>query len=282
MKTAAWVLASLNIVLLGGMIARAPKPDAPQQRTSLKLMTLNAQFFMAANGRVSSNLDALSDLIDAEQPDVIALQESDANSPTGANQNGVLWLSRAHGLNFHYGPPTSAFTPGVALLSRWPIKSARYVMLPAEHSMARGVVEAVVEAPGGPIQVIVAHLQYTEDPGEPARGFREDQVAQAAAILGLLRTEMPSLLLGDFNAGPGFPGPAYDMLSDSFIDAWIAAGGRDDASSYTWPSSEPEMRIDHVWLSKDDWAVEQGGARVFGDVNLSDHRGVIVEARRLP
>lgn len=273
-------VATLSMLILGNTISVQQQPPPPRN-AALRLMTLNAQFFMTANGRVNSNLDALSDLIDVEQPDVIALQESDANSPTGASQNGVLWLSRAHGLNYHYGPPTSAYTPGVALLSRWPITSARYVMLPAEHSMARGVVEAVVEAPGGPIQVIVAHVQWAEQPGEAAVGNREDQVAQTAAILRLIRTDMPSVLLGDFNAGPGYPGPAYGMLSDSFTDAWNAAGRRDDAASYTWPSAEPKMRIDHIWLSRDDWVVAQGSARVFGDESLSDHRAVIVEVRRV-
>ena len=277
MRTAS-LIAAFNAILLALMIAFAPKPDATP-RQSLRLMTLNAQFFMAAGNRVASSLNELSDLIDVEQPDILALQETDANSPIGANQNGVWWLGRANRMNYYYGPPTSKYTPGVALLSRWPITSARYVMLPAKHSMARGVVDAVIATPGGPVQVIVAHLQWAEQPGEEGSKNREDQIAQAAAILRMVRADMPSAILGDFNAGPGYPGPAYDMLATRYTDAWIDAGNpTDHASGYTWPSAKPEMRIDLVWLSAGDWIVQPRTARVLGDPRLSDHRAVIVDA----
>ena len=277
MRTA-WLVAAFNAILLAFMIAFAPTPEATR-REPLRLMTLNAQFFMTAGNRVASSLNGLSDLIDVEQPDIIALQETDANSPIGANQNGVWWLSRANGLNYYYGPATSNYTPGVALLSRWPITSARYVMLPAKHSMARGVVDAVVTTSAGPVQVIVAHLQWAEQPGEQGTRNTEDQIAQTAAILRIVRTDMPTVILGDFNAGPGYPGPAYEMLGTRFTDAWIAAGNpADDVRGYTWPSARPEMRIDLVWLSARDWVARPGSARVLGDARLSDHRAVVVDA----
>jgi endonuclease/exonuclease/phosphatase family metal-dependent hydrolase len=218
----AWIIAALNTVLLAAMIVLRPDPQAARGE-GIRLMTLNAQFFMTAENRIASNLDALSDLIAAQRPDIIALQETDANSPTGANQNGVWWLSRAHGYYSYYGAPTRTYTPGVALLSRWRIISARYKLLPAEHSMARAAIEAVVEAPRGPIQVIVAHLQWAEQPGEPVVGNREDQIAQTETLLHMVRPGMPTVIMGDFNAGPGYHGPAYDMLSRAYDDAWIAA-----------------------------------------------------------
>jgi endonuclease/exonuclease/phosphatase family metal-dependent hydrolase len=151
-------------------------------------------------------------------------------------------------------------------------------MLPATHSMARGVVDAVVSVPGGPVQVIVAHLQWAEQPGEQGTSNREDQIAQAAAILRIVRSDMPSIILGDFNAGPGFPGPVYDMLMTQFTDAWIGAGNQQhDVRGYTWPAAKPEMRIDLVWLSANDWTVEPGTARVLGGADLSDHRAVVVD-----
>lgn len=146
--------------------------------------------------------------------------------------------------------------------------------------MARGVVDAVVATPSGPVQVIVAHLQWAEQPGEQGTDNRADQIAQTQAILRMTRTDMPSVVLGDFNAGPGYPGPAYDMLGTRFTDAWIAAGNpKDDRRGYTWPSAAPGMRIDLVWLSAGDWAVRPGTARVLGDTGLSDHRAVVVDAR---
>jgi endonuclease/exonuclease/phosphatase family metal-dependent hydrolase len=94
-----------------------------------------------------------------------------------------------------------------------------------------------------------------------------------------VRTDMPSAVMGDFNAGPAYPGPAYDMMMTRFIDAWIAGAQKsDDPADYTWPSSKPTMRIDLVWLSQNDWTVKQGSGRVHGDEGLSDHRAVIIDA----
>jgi endonuclease/exonuclease/phosphatase family metal-dependent hydrolase len=274
----AWLIAAFNTCVLAAFLATSPKPDA-QPKDSLRLMTLNAQFFMAAENRIASNLDPLRDLIAREKPDIIALQETDANSAMGGNQNGVWWLGRENDLTYYYGPPSSKYTPGVALLSRWPIRSAQFRLLPANHSMARGVVDAVVDVPGGPVQIIVAHVQWAEQPGERDVGYREDQIAQAAAILRAVRTDMPSAVMGDFNAGPAYPGPAYDMMMTRFIDAWIAGAQKsDDPADYTWPSSKPTMRIDLVWLSQNDWTVKQGSGRVHGDEGLSDHRAVIIDA----
>jgi endonuclease/exonuclease/phosphatase family metal-dependent hydrolase len=283
MKTAlraAWMIAALNTLLLAASIGFRPRHE-PRPSDNLRIMTLNAQFFMGAQNSLSSNLDALSDLIAAEAPDVIALQETDANSPTGANQNGVWWLSRARDLHYYYGPPTSSYTPGVALLSGWSITSAGHAMLPARHSIPRGTISGIVVTPVGPIQVIVAHVQWAEQPGETVVGNREDQVAQIDSILKLVRADMPVVIMGDFNAGPGYPGPAYEMLSRDFVDAWVAAGNpMESAAGYTWPSVKPDQRIDQVWLSKDDWTVTPGSARVLGTTRLSDHRAVIVEVQR--
>jgi endonuclease/exonuclease/phosphatase family metal-dependent hydrolase len=276
----AWIIALLNTVVLAGMILLRPRAEAANG-DAIRLMTLNAQFFMSADSRLASNLDALSALLDTERPDIIALQETDANSPTGANQNGVWWLSRKHGYYSYYGPPTRSYTPGVALLSRWPISSARYQLLPARHSMARGAIDAVIEAPGGPLQVIVAHLQWAEQPGEPVVGNREDQVAQTDALVRMDRPNMPTVIMGDFNAGPGYPGPAYDMLSRGYDDAWIAANPMAGAGGYTWPASEPNQRIDLVWLSRNDWSITSGSARIHGTTELSDHRAVSVEVGRV-
>jgi endonuclease/exonuclease/phosphatase family metal-dependent hydrolase len=278
---AAWIIAGLNTLLLAASIAFRPQHE-PRPNDNLRLMTLNAQFFMAAQNRVASNLDGLADLLAAEAPDVIALQETDANSPTGANQNGVWWLGRALDLHYYYGPPTSSYTPGVALLSGWSITSASHAMLPAQHSIPRGTVSGVVVTKGGPIQVIVAHVQWAEQPGEAIVGNREDQVAQIEAILRLVRGDMPAVIMGDFNAGPGYPGPAYELLGRNFIDAWVAAGNPlESPAGYTWPSAKPDQRIDQIWLSKDDWTVTPGSARVLGDTGLSDHHALVVDVQRM-
>lgn len=275
----AWAVAAFNTLLFASFIVTRPQP-ALRSGDTLRLLTLNAQFFMSAQHRLTSNLNVLSDLIETEAPDVIALQETDANSPTGANQNGVWWLSRASGLSYYYGPPTHSFTPGVALLAGWPIRDAAYELLPAQHSIPRGTVDAVVWTPRGPFQVLVAHIQWAEQPGEAIVGNREDQIAQIDAILRRVRADMPAVIMGDFNAGPGYPGPAYERLSKRFVDAWVEAGNAlDSKDGYTWPSAKPDQRIDQIWLSKGDWSVKRGSARVLGTTALSDHHGVIVDVQ---
>lgn len=248
---------------------------------AVSFMTLNVQVFLAPQPGVVSNLESLAALIERVGVDIVALQESDANTILGAHQNGPWWLARRLGYHHYYGAPSSAHTTGVALLSRWPIRDAGWTLLPASASIPRAALVAAVDAPVRSIRVVVGHLQWAEAylPNEPSVAYSADQAAQTRALAQLAATDEPVVVMGDFNAGPGYPGPAYDIFRDSFEDAWVEAGNApEDPAGWTWSASEPTMRIDFIWFSPDDWSVVPGSGLTLGDESVSDHKAVYVEA----
>lgn len=277
-RAASWFIFVLVVSTAASMLLRMADHTGPVADSArpVRAMTLNVQRFLAGDGRVRSNLQGILDLIRANQADIVALQETDSRMIFGGNQDGVAWLANRLGYFYFRGPPISWASPGVALLSRWPIRQAASARLTSGFSIARAAVHVVVVSPRGPFSVVVAHLQWADDylPGEPTAHYRSDQLAQSMEVLRLARSGDTALILGDFNAGPGAPGPAYDLFARSFRDAWLDGHSREDSAGMTWPASAPRTRIDFIWIPE-SWAVVAGSARTVGGADVSDHRGVV-------
>lgn len=188
-------------------------------------------------------------------------------------------------------PDDENVTLGVALVSRWPIRSYRVEPLPARHrNWSPVALVATVDHPAGPLPVVTSCLDY----GIP---YSDDRFAQAVFLAErATRPEhdgaCPVLVMGDLNAAPD--SAVLRPLRDVLIDAWTAAGGDPDA--VTLPSSHPsapleagpqlvDQRIDHVFFraGQEDQDVLVEAATLAGDavdgVFPSDHRGVVCDFR---
>lgn len=278
---AAIVLAALVATgwLAWGGSSLEPLNDAPRE---IALLTYNVQLFLAEEPVGAFNLEPLAELLERYPADVIALQETDTATILGGHQIGAYWLARRLGMRYHYGPPTVEATPGVALLTRLDLAEARYERLPATTSVARGVVHARLVAPGGELEVVVVHIQWTRPglPGSQTSEWETDQIAQTVRVLELVEGRDRVVILGDVNAGPEHPGPAYDLLRASYADAWVEAGNAvADPRGWTSTAKFPEKRIDHVFLSPSTWKVLPGSATVHGSAAISDHLAVRVLAQ---
>jgi endonuclease/exonuclease/phosphatase family metal-dependent hydrolase len=176
---------------------------------------------------------------------------------------------------------------GLALVSRWPVTAARRVEMPARHRAPTVALAATVAHPVGPLNVVVACLEW-----EPA--YQDDRHAQARTLADLaanpsLDGPLPVIVAGDLNAAPDSPvlRPLLEVLSD----AWSL--GQGDPSAVSLSSRHPfapleateliDQRIDHVLVrpgrSGQDVSVEQAflaGEPVDG-VEPSDHRAVICD-----
>jgi endonuclease/exonuclease/phosphatase family metal-dependent hydrolase len=176
--------------------------------------------------------------------------------------DGIRWLGEKLGYYTEFGAPTSTRTPGVSILSRWPIEDVEYVELPISRSPTRVVTLATVRTPNGSARVAATHFM-TGKPGD----VRDEQ---AEALVEILEDEDDAVILGDFNVVPDRDEPAYRVLDDAFADAWNVAeetvGGPN-----TWSASDPVRRIDYVFL-KGDWDVHE--AEVLGNPRVSDHLAV--------
>jgi endonuclease/exonuclease/phosphatase family metal-dependent hydrolase len=193
---------------------------------------------------------------------------------------------------------------GNAIASRYPVLQVRVHSLPwpadAEvPSMPRVAVEAIVEAPFGPLRVVTTHLEYW------SRKQREQQVvalrdlhreAHGRARAGaparddggpfqVHPTPRATLVTGDFNLGRDDPGyarmlDAYDDGTSRLHDAWeIVHGAAPQPPTFhvhePYAEDSVPLACDFVFVS-DEIAARVRDVRVDVDTRLSDHQPVVV------
>ncbi len=279
------------------------------------LITWNIQFGKGADGRIdfARIVETARKLGDA---DVICFQELAVNFPglddgAGADQPAII-AALLPGYTPVFRPALDFGLPGAKrqsfgnmVLSRLPVLQILPHLLPrpAEagvRSMQRLALEAVVEAPFGPLRVVTTHLEYYSETHRLAqvdaiRALHEEAARRAAttgapdASEGLYRA-MPrpatGFVCGDFNFEPGWLD--YNrMLSPfaagvpAFRDAWsVRHPGKPHAPTAgiydadQWPNG-PNCR-DFVFLT-DDLADRLHRIEVDVKTAASDHQPVLVE-----
>lgn len=228
-------------------------------------------------------------------PDLVGLQEViDDHGRTQAHALGEgLGYQAAFGLAHDHGGGVGF---GNAVLSRWPITSARTLPLPTgtsdEH---RSLLVCAVASPHGEIPFFVTHLNWKFHHGV----VREQQVVAIAEHLHDLApiAGLPPILVGDLNAEPeaaeirflkGLQSLAgkSTFLADCFAVAGEGPGFTFDPTRnpHAAPTHEYPRRIDYVLVrGPDEQARGQPlAARVVleelhGGVAASDHYGVLAE-----
>jgi endonuclease/exonuclease/phosphatase family metal-dependent hydrolase len=162
---------------------------------------------------------------------------------------------------------------GNMLLARAPILSSRNhllpkMKLPEKLSLQRAALEAVIEAPSGPLRVYSLHLNHAAVAERLLQIARLSEIVAGASVEGGTwsgrdykpvwevdgpQPPMPAraILLGDFNLRPD--SQEYAALCagpDGLVDSWRALG-HDDASGWTCPSKKGDRRIDFAFVTPD-------------------------------
>jgi len=280
----------------------------------LILITWNIQYGKGADGKIDFPriVKTARRLGDA---DLICFQELAINFPdldggAGADQPATL-AALLPGYTPIFRPALDFGLPdgkrqcfGNMILSRLPVIQvlAHLLPRPAEagiRSMQRLALEAVVEAPFGPLRVVTTHLEFYSDMHRLAQvdamRARHEEVAVRAATPGDDDTDglyrgMPrpatGLVCGDFNFEPGWH-EYHRMLSPfpvgvpAFRDAWsVRNPGKPHAPTAgiydadQWPKG-PNCR-DFIFLTSD---LASRLRRIAVDVktDASDHQPVLVE-----
>lgn len=223
--------------------------------------------------------------------DVIGLVEAD-------DPAGVAYLARKLGME-HVIAEANDSTHHVALLSRRPIE--RMINLAVRvPRMKKAAMEAVISAGAAPLRIIVAHL--------PAHFQHEDdRMAELGPLLDAVEegasTEMPTVMVGDFNASaPWHPidhaalkptraarlaaiggTPRYDVVNEitrrGYVDALHQI--HQGPTRHTFTTGYPANRVDYIWVSPD-----LSGRLLGGDVETggfapycSDHYPIWTDIR---
>jgi endonuclease/exonuclease/phosphatase family metal-dependent hydrolase len=224
-----------------------------------------------------NNLARVAELVRRTGADLVLLQEVDRNTQRSGPADQPAVLARLTGYSVAFGR-TIGFQGGdygIALLSRWPIRRDTLIPLAVtappgrtvEGREQRGVLVALVDAPGGPLAVLNTHLDASGE--ELWRAQEIAGVLQAAAAVDTVA--VPLLIGGDLNALP--ESPIHPALGGAGLrDAWAGCGTGD---ARTFPVNAPARRIDYLYLAG---AVRCLEARVLPEY-ASDHRPLLVRIR---
>lgn len=139
-------------------------------------------------GGAGCRVEAIARVVEAVRPDILAIQE--------ANDEAVLYqLAERWGMAVHYGHATSAFRP--ALLS--PHRLTPEPVEPRPGHLAKTLVRARIDLPGGPIVACATHLSARPWHWGRTPAFRRREAAEVLRL-----TEGADLLMADCNAlSPG-------------------------------------------------------------------------------
>jgi endonuclease/exonuclease/phosphatase family metal-dependent hydrolase len=245
------VMAVLAFLTPVGLFVVRPDLHPPASARALTLATFNVeQGYDLKNQR---NFDGQLAFLKTLGADILGLQESDTNRVAGGNDDLVRYLARGLNLHAYYGPKTANGTFGIALLSRYPIESARTFYLYSEGEQT-AVVTAEVIVGEKTYSILVTHLGN----GGP--------LLQLQQVLNLVDSSRPVVLLGDFNFRP--ESEQYRVVTDILNDGWAKR----------WPSGvqgngyAPAKRIDYVFVSP---AIGIRDARDIANEE-SDHPALVV------
>ncbi|WP_440009722.1 endonuclease/exonuclease/phosphatase family protein [Halomicrococcus sp. SG-WS-1] len=224
---------------------------------TLRVLSYNVHGGIGVDGRL--DLDRVASVVRRVDPDVVGLQEVDRRFRASSEYEDQFAVLRdrlgAHGV---FAPalerePTddSGGDPrqyGNAVLSQGPVRSSRTLELPADPESERRVLLVTdVELEGTSLSFATTHLGLTAD----------ERRRQAGAILDVaIETQLPQVLVGDFNAPPD--SVPISALTETYVDAFDDRGAghaptfpASSSNDGTGESTTPERRIDYVFCTPD-------------------------------
>lgn len=236
-------------------------------QTQLKILSYNI-FHGEDLYKKQPNLDSIAVLINAIQPDLVALQEVD--SMTGRSEkvygkriNYVQLLADKTNMFGYFGKAMDYDGGGYGegVLTRKKALATTTLLPTPSGGEPRSVIG--VEYPlssNRKILFAATHLCHQ---------FMPNKLAQVEKLNNLFAgTKHPAILAGDLNFKP--QDEPYSHLAQHWLDAAIVHGNPQP----TYPTDKPERRIDYIWLSQNQsWKVVD--FQVLPQAH-SDHRAVLL------
>ena len=244
------------LLLLTAVLMAAPcrAGDGPKP---LRVVSWNLHHGEGLDGK--QDLPRIAAVIQAQDPDVVILQEVDNKCKRSGNVDQTAELARLTGLQSVFGKAMDydGGEYGQAILCKFPLSDLKIHRLPGEGE-PRIAISAQAETPFGPVTVAGIHLDY----GDPAHQFIQAQVASAAL---LAASPHPLVLGGDFNATPDSKTLAV------FAQApWVVVPKAGPTG--TIPAGKPDREIDFT-LVRGLRAVKP--TVVVAEPMASDHRPIV-------
>lgn len=279
----------------------------------MRVVSWNIRWGCGKDGRI--RIHAIIDVLRRLNPDVVCLQEVAANHPElegSATANQFKQLGGAFG-GFHLmeHAPSEIYKNNVPrlfgnlILSKYRISQVHRHLLPwpadADYpaGMPRGLLETVIDAPGGKLRLMTTHLEYYSPPQRMAQIRRIRELHAEACARARIFQPDPNLdapfqlgfrpgsaiLCGDFNFAPDSSDYAAMTAPQEqgvlgWKDAWrIVHGDHPRAPTtglhgFPWPE-RPEC-YDYFFVTE-DLAGRIANVDVQSETAASDHQPVVLE-----
>lgn len=208
----------------------------------MKVMTFNIQHCLDYKKQVI-DFDMFADAIKKYGADICGLNEVRGEGPVDGYTDQTNSLGDRLGWDRYFGEAikvkkTSPY--GNAIVSRYKLKSAETIKIPdpkikfgSVSYETRCIIKAVTEIDGHDVCFLVCHMGLV-------KSERKNAVKTLCGLID--KTEMPLVLMGDFNAEPDdrIFDPLRKRLKDTDENAAIRNMG-------TYPSDAPRTKIDYIF-----------------------------------
>ncbi|HEX7102272.1 MAG TPA: endonuclease/exonuclease/phosphatase family protein [Nitrolancea sp.] len=228
---------------------------------NVTVMTYNIQSGFAVDDRFA--LDETARAIEAQQPDIVVLQEVSRGWLVTSGIDEALWLSQRLHMNYAFGANSDDGLWGNVVLSRAPLGAMRTIQYDVTENLKRSAIEVQVETQVGDLWVLGTHLDDPRDAGAV-------RLKQAEELVASWNQRSPALVMGDMNSDPNDP-VIFTLRSAGFVDFGEAL----DSPAYT---SHDQRRIDYIFGTRDMLLRDI----LIPNVWTSDHRPVVATLTLLP
>ena len=238
-----WSAPIFALILLVLPLAQAITWRAPAAVTGqgfpIHVMTYNLHNGFNTKGKL--NMEEIAQVIESNNPDIVALQEVSRGWVVSGRVDMLAWLSQRLHMPYVFDPTADPFW-GNAILSRYPILAySREDLPPRDLFILRGFIAALIDVGNDQqIKVIATHFHHLE-------GQTDIRQLQSQTILDFLAGLSSTVLLGDLNAEP--TDREIAMLYQARLRD--AAARMDPELAYTFASDNSHQRIDYIWVSSD-------------------------------
>lgn len=234
--------------------------DVPAQAAGDDLTLVDWNLHYGVSPLTAVDLEGIAATIEAQDPDVVTLQEVERGWVFGGGADMATWLAHRLDMTIHFAPAAD-HQFGNAVLARSALTDAVVHPLPygAGPQSRSALSTTLTTASGADVRVTSIHLQHRES-NTPTR------LEQLTAFTGVPVTP-PAVLAGDLNAEPG--SPEIRLLETA---GWMSAG---PAEVPTSPSQRPRQKIDWVFGQ----GVTFGQATVLVSPQQSDHLPLVTQFR---
>ncbi|NIG53512.1 endonuclease/exonuclease/phosphatase family protein [Chitinophaga sp. Cy-1792] len=245
-----------KLVLLAAGALLAAAANAQQ----LKVLTYNTHH--CGNMKNVVDLQGIANVIKAENPDFVALQELDSVTSRTGKVFQLKELAKLSGMPYYYFGRSMAYDGGAygtGILSKHPITASETLQIPVATGIEPRATSIITAQLPSKKKIVFAstHLDVEDD---PAYRIKEAELLHNY----FKQTKYPAILAGDFNATPETK--EITILKTLFSDVAANAGA-------TFPSDNPDTKLDYIFL-RPIGQYKGISANVIDEKIASDHRPV--------